>query len=50
MCASPLAGVTDVDATTKVAESHDFDLLHRFWSSHGHPVRASVVLDVELGG
>ncbi len=37
-------------ATLKVAESHDFDLLHRFWSSHGHPVRASIVVDVELEG
>jgi hypothetical protein len=27
--------------------SHDFDLLHRFWGSHGHPVKASIVLDVE---
>lgn len=32
----------------RVQESHDFDLLHRFWSSHGHPVRASVVVDVEI--
>ena len=35
-------------AVSRVSESHDFDLLHRFWSSHGHPVRASVLLDVEL--
>lgn len=35
--------------TTRVAESFDFDLLHRFWSSHGQPVRASVVLDVVVG-
>ncbi|MCB9947540.1 MAG: AAA family ATPase [Rhodospirillaceae bacterium] len=35
-------------ASLRVQESHDFDLLHRFWSSHDHPVRASVVLDVEI--
>jgi DNA polymerase III delta prime subunit len=34
--------------TVRVQQSFDFDLLHRFWSSHGHPVRASLVLDVEL--
>ncbi len=32
----------------RVQQSYDFDLLHRFWSSHGHPVRASLVLDVDL--
>ncbi|RYZ43624.1 MAG: AAA family ATPase [Myxococcaceae bacterium] len=32
----------------RVQESYDFDLLHRFWSSHGHPIRASLVLDVEM--
>jgi hypothetical protein len=36
------------EATLRVAESYDFDLLHRFWSSHGQPVRASLVLDAEL--
>ncbi len=35
-------------ASLRVQESHDFDLLHRFWSSHDHPVRASVVLDLEM--
>lgn len=34
--------------SARVQDSYDFDLLHRFWSSHGHPVRASLVLDVEL--
>lgn len=34
--------------TVRVQESNDFDLLHRFWSSHGHPVRPSLVLDVEI--
>ena len=29
-------------------ESHDFDMLHRFWSSHDHPVRPCVVLDAEV--
>lgn len=32
----------------RIAESHDFDLLNRFWSSHGQPVRPSLVLDVEI--
>jgi ATPase family associated with various cellular activities (AAA) len=36
------------DTRLRVQESHDFDLLHRFWSSHDHPVRASVVVDVEI--
>jgi hypothetical protein len=40
--------VPGLDVISKVSESHDFDLLHRFWSSHGHPVRASVLLEVEL--
>jgi hypothetical protein len=42
--------IPGVVVTSKVSESHDFDLLHRFWSSHGHPVRASVLLEVELRG
>jgi hypothetical protein len=33
-----------------VQRSFDFDLLHRFWSSHGHPMRPSLVVDVELRG
>lgn len=32
----------------RIAESHDFDLLNRFWSSHGQPVRPSLVVDVEI--
>jgi hypothetical protein len=36
------------DARLRIQESHDFDLLHRFWSSHGQPMRASVVVDVEI--
>ncbi|SDZ15081.1 ATPase family associated with various cellular activities (AAA) [Micromonospora pattaloongensis] len=43
-----LAPVHGRQARLRVQESHDFDLLHRFWSSHGHPVRPSVVLDVEI--
>jgi hypothetical protein len=34
-------------STLRLQESADFDLLHRFWSSHGQPVRASVVVDGE---
>ncbi|MGS2617461.1 ATP-binding protein [Micromonospora sp. LZ34] len=43
-----LAPVHGRQARLRVQESHDFDLLHRFWSSHSHPVRPSVVLDVEI--
>jgi hypothetical protein len=44
-------GITEVagrPATVRLQESSDFDLLHKFWSSHERPVRASVVLDVEI--
>jgi AAA+ superfamily predicted ATPase len=34
--------------TVRLQESHDFDLLHRFWTSHDHPVRPSLVLDVDI--
>ena len=33
----------------RVQESYDFDLIYRFWSSHGHPVRASLVVEGEVG-
>jgi MoxR-like ATPase len=36
-------------ASMSVQKSFDFDLLHRFWSSHGHPMRPSLVVDVEIG-
>ncbi|MFE9656974.1 ATP-binding protein [Micromonospora sp. NPDC006431] len=35
-------------ATLRMQESYDFDLLHKFWSSHDRPVRPSVVFDVEV--
>jgi hypothetical protein len=41
----PIAGRR---CTVRVQPSHDFDLLHRFWSSHGHPVRASLVLELDV--
>lgn len=44
---APLLGT---DAVFRVQESHDFDLLHRFWSSHDHPLRPSVVVDIEVDG
>ncbi len=34
--------------SVRVQDSYDFELLHRFWSSHAQPVRASVVLDTEI--
>ncbi len=40
--------VCDRVCQSRIQESFDFDLLHRFWSSHGHPVRASVVLEAEI--
>ncbi|MFV0524138.1 MAG: AAA family ATPase [Acidimicrobiales bacterium] len=36
------------EATIRLQESHDFDLLHRYWTSHEHPVRPSLVVDVDL--
>jgi hypothetical protein len=47
LSAMTLAPVLGRQTRLRVQESHDFDLLHRFWSSHGHPVRPSVVIDVE---
>lgn len=44
-----LTSLLGQSAQMHVQESNDFDLLHRFWSSHEHPVRASLVLDVEIG-
>jgi AAA+ superfamily predicted ATPase len=35
-------------ATMRMQESYDFDLLHKFWSSHDRPVRPSLVFDVEV--
>ncbi|MFO1026450.1 MAG: ATP-binding protein [Acetobacteraceae bacterium] len=37
-------------AQFRIQESHDFDLLHRFWSSHEHPMKPSIVVDVEVDG
>lgn len=34
--------------TLKMQESHDFDLLQRFWTSHDQPIKPSIVLDLEL--
>ena len=45
----PLAPVSGKKVALRVQESYDFDFLQRFWSSHGHPVRASVVLEGEVG-
>ena len=47
LTSAPLLGT---DAVFRVQESHDFDLLHRFWSSHEHPLRPSVVVDIEVDG
>ncbi|MBZ0238597.1 MAG: ATP-binding protein, partial [Deltaproteobacteria bacterium] len=45
MALPPIAGRR---CAMRVQQSHDFDLLHRFWSSHGHPVRASLVLELDV--
>jgi MoxR-like ATPase len=42
--------VLGTEAVFRVQESHDFDLLHRFWSSHDHPLKPSVVVDIEVDG
>lgn len=43
-----LTEVAGRPARVRLHESSDFDLLHKFWSSHERPVQASVVLDVEI--
>lgn len=43
-----LSALAGRPAHLRVAESHDFDLLARFWSSHGQPVRPALVVDVEI--
>ncbi|WP_298460236.1 ATP-binding protein [uncultured Cellulomonas sp.] len=43
-----LTDVAGRAATVRLHESTDFDLLHKFWSSHDRPVQASVLLDVEI--
>jgi hypothetical protein len=42
--------VVGLPVRLRIQESYDFDLVHRFWSSHEQPVRASVVVDVEVSG
>jgi hypothetical protein len=44
------APILGSEAAFRVQESHDFDLLHRFWSSHDHPLKPSVVVDIEIDG
>ncbi|MEQ1955816.1 AAA family ATPase [Mesorhizobium yinganensis] len=34
--------------TLRLQESHDFEMLQRFWSSHEQPVKPSLVLEVEI--
>jgi len=34
--------------TLRLQESHDFELLQRFWSSHDQPLKPSIVLDAEV--
>ncbi|HTV20610.1 MAG TPA: AAA family ATPase [Polyangiaceae bacterium] len=44
-----LGQLGDAKVSWRVQESYDSEMLHRFWSSHGHPMRAGVALDVEIG-
>ena len=44
----PLHDLAGQTGTLRLQESYDFDLLHKFWSSHDRPVRPSVVFDVEV--
>jgi hypothetical protein len=48
LCRMSLTQIEGTPVTMRVQESHDFDLLHRFWSSHEQPVRASVIVDIEI--
>ena len=48
LSAMSLGKVRGHAAKLRVQESHDFELLYRFWSSHDHPVRPSVVVDIEI--
>ncbi|HSR97010.1 MAG TPA: ATP-binding protein [Kofleriaceae bacterium] len=49
MSRARLSQIAGRKASLSVQKSFDFDLLHRFWSSHGHPMRPSLVVDVEIG-
>ncbi|SFK01214.1 ATP-binding protein [Cellulomonas sp. KH9] len=48
LSALDLTEVAGRPTRVRLHESSDFDLLHKFWSSHERPVQASVVLDVEI--
>jgi hypothetical protein len=48
LSAARMPAVAGRRITLAVQRSFDFDMLHRFWSSHGHPVRPSLVVDVEI--
>ncbi|MES2639530.1 MAG: ATP-binding protein [Myxococcota bacterium] len=48
LLAAAAAALADARSWLRVQESHDFELLHRFWSSHGQPIRASLVVDLEV--
>jgi MoxR-like ATPase len=39
--------VTGLGPGVRLQESFDFDLVHRFWSSHSQPIRASLVVDID---
>lgn len=48
-----LSNLRTIDAagntvTLRMQETHDFDLLQRFWSSHEQPMKPSIVLDMEV--
>lgn len=49
-----LLGLSQLEAegrrvALRMQESHDFDLLQRFWTSHDQPMKPSIVLDLEIG-
>jgi MoxR-like ATPase len=48
LTSSTVGEIMGTSTVMRVQESFDFELIHRFWSSHGHPVRASVVVEGEI--
>lgn len=40
--------VDGLNVQIRLQESHDFELLYRFWSSHNQPLKPSVVLETEI--
>lgn len=48
LAAIPELEVAGHAVKVRMQESHDFDLLQRFWTSHDQPMKPSIVLDLEI--